>query len=167
MVLSPRNVLGCPLHKCKFFMCVHCALRCAMTIGLFFQWDFDINTLDPVPVVCSSVSAKVQLFEGGEFPVHAGLEAERAVPEVVPAALVQHHQVHQAGAHLEEEVERDVISCQVVHAHEPGVLPSELQHLHAPILSGLKQACLLKSTTGIHSIVLLLLSRKIPVDIHI
>lgn len=41
------------------------------------------------PVVRSSIAPIVQQGEGGEGPVHVGPEAQRAVPEVVPAALVQ------------------------------------------------------------------------------
>ena len=88
------------------------------------------------------MAAIIQLPEGGELPVYIGLQSERAMPQILPGALVQDHQVHQPAALLEQEVEGNVVSCQVVHANEPGVLPSDLEDLHTPFLSCLNQVSL-------------------------
>lgn len=85
------------------------------------------------------MATKVQPPKRSELPVHAGLQSEGPVPEVVPTPLIQDHQVDQPAAHPEQEMERNVISCQVVHANKSGVLPSDLKDFHASFFSCLEQ----------------------------
>lgn len=91
------------------------------------------------PVIGPGVTAIVQLPEGGEGPVHTGLQPERAVPEVLPAALVQDDHVNQTAVKAEQEVQWDFFGRQIIHADQSGVFPMNLHQLQTALSCRLQQ----------------------------
>ena len=56
------------------------------------------------------MAAVIELPEWGKRPVRVGFEPQRAVPQVVPTALVQDHDVDHVTLEVEQEVEGDLVS---------------------------------------------------------
>ncbi len=77
--------------------------------------------------------AKVQFSERGECPVHTVSQPERAVPEVLPTALIQNDHMNQTAVKAEQEVQGYFFCYQIIHADQSGVFPMNLQQLQTSL----------------------------------